>query len=304
MFFNKLKENLKKTKESLDIKMSNIFSNKKDIEEVIDEIEETLILSDVGFETSTKICNNLRKDLKKQLEKDEKAIKTLLRKEMTDILMAEEIDKVDSIELKQKQVILVVGVNGVGKTTSIGKLTKLYTKAGKKVLLAAADTFRAGAIEQLEVWAQRNNVDIVTGKEMQDPASVIFDATKKFSESGAYDVLICDTAGRLHNKKNLMDELEKMKKIIDKNIGEDIHKETIMVLDATTGQNGAIQAKLFTEKTNVSGIFLTKLDSTAKGGVVFSIVDELKIPVKYIGVGEQIDDIEKFDAKAFVEAII
>lgn len=304
MFFNKLKENLKKTKESLDIKMSNIFSNKKDIEEVIDEIEETLILSDVGFETSTKICNNLRKDLKKQLEKDEKAIKTLLRKEMTDILMAEEIDKVDSIELNQKQVILVVGVNGVGKTTSIGKLTKLYTKAGKKVLLAAADTFRAGAIEQLEVWAQRNNVDIVTGKEMQDPASVIFEATKKFSESGTYDVLICDTAGRLHNKKNLMDELEKMKKIIDKNIGEDIHKETIMVLDATTGQNGAIQAKLFTEKTDVSGIFLTKLDSTAKGGVVFSIVDELKIPVKYIGVGEQIDDIEKFDAKAFVEAII
>lgn len=304
MFFNKLKENLKKTKESLDIKMSNIFSNKKDIEEVIDEIEETLILSDVGFETSTKICDNLRKDLKKQLEKDENAIKTLLRKEMTDILMAEEIDKVDSIELNQKQVILVVGVNGVGKTTSIGKLTKLYTKAGKKVLLAAADTFRAGAIEQLEVWAQRNNVDIVTGKEMQDPASVIFDATKKFSESGAYDVLICDTAGRLHNKKNLMDELEKMKKIIDKNIGEDIHKETIMVLDATTGQNGAIQAKLFTEKTDVSGIFLTKLDSTAKGGVVFSIVDELKIPVKYIGVGEQIDDIEKFDAKAFVEAII
>ena len=304
MFFNKLKENLKKTKESLDIKMSNIFSNKKDIEEVIDEIEETLILSDVGFETSTKICNNLRKDLKKQLEKDEKAIKTLLRKEMTDILMAEEIDKVDSIELKQKQVILVVGVNGVGKTTSIGKLTKLYTKAGKKVLLAAADTFRAGAIEQLEVWAQRNNVDIVTGKEMQDPASVIFDATKKFSESGTYDVLICDTAGRLHNKKNLMDELEKMKKIIDKNIDENIHKETIMVLDATTGQNGAIQAKLFTEKTDVSGIFLTKLDSTAKGGVVFSIVDELKIPVKYIGVGEQIDDIEKFDAKSFVEAII
>ena len=304
MFFNKLKENLKKTKESLDIKMSNIFSNKKDIEEVIDEIEETLILSDVGFETSTKICDNLRRDLKKQLEKDEKAIKTLLRKEMTDILMAEEIDKVDSIALNQKQVILVVGVNGVGKTTSIGKLTKLYTKAGKKVLLAAADTFRAGAIEQLEVWAQRNNVDIVTGKEMQDPASVIFDATKKFSESGAYDVLICDTAGRLHNKKNLMDELEKMKKIIDKNISEDIHKETIMVLDATTGQNGAIQAKLFTEKTDVSGIFLTKLDSTAKGGVVFSIVDELKIPVKYIGVGEQIDDIEKFDAKAFVEAII
>ena len=303
MFLDKLKENLKKTKEALNVKMSNIFADKKDIEEIIDEIEETLILSDVGYETSTKICTKLREDLKKQVEKDENAIKTLLRKEMTDILLSDEINKIDSIELKQKQVILVVGVNGVGKTTSIGKLTKLYTKAGKKVLLAAADTFRAGAIEQLEVWASRNNVDICTGKEMQDPSSVIFDATKKFSQ-GDYDVLICDTAGRLHNKKNLMDELEKMKKIIDKNISEDVHKETIMVLDATTGQNGAIQAKLFLEKTDVNGIFLTKLDSTSKGGVVFSIVDELKIPVKYIGVGEKIDDIEKFDAKSFVEAII
>lgn len=303
MFFDKLKNNLKKTKEALDIKMSNIFADKKDIEEVIDEIEETLILSDVGYETSTKICNKLREDLKKQVEKDENAIKTLLRKEMTDILLSDEIEATDSVNLMKRQVILVVGVNGVGKTTSIGKLTKLYTNSGKKVLLAAADTFRAGAIEQLEVWAERNNVDICSGKEMQDPASVIFDATKRFNE-GDYDVLICDTAGRLHNKKNLMDELEKMKKIIDKNISEDIHKETIMVLDATTGQNGAIQAKLFLEKTDVNGIFLTKLDSTSKGGVVFSIVDELKIPVKYIGVGETIDDIEKFDAKSFVEAII
>ena len=303
MFFDKLKDNLKKTKEALNIKMSNIFADKKDIEEVIDEIEETLILSDVGYETSTKICKKLREDLKKQVEKDEQSIKTLLRKEMTDILMSDEINTVDSINLNEKQVILVVGVNGVGKTTSIGKLTKLYKDSGKKVLLAAADTFRAGAIEQLEVWAKRNNVDICVGKEMQDPASVIFDATKKFND-GNYDVLICDTAGRLHNKKNLMDELEKMKKIIDKNISEDIHKETIMVLDATTGQNGAIQAKLFLEKTDVSGIFLTKLDSTSKGGVVCSIVDELKIPVKYIGVGETINDIEKFDAKSFVEAII
>ena len=303
MFFDKLKDNLKKTKEALNIKMSNIFADKKDIEEVIDEIEEILILSDVGYETSTKICKKLREDLKKQVEKDEQSIKTLLRKEMTDILMSDEINTVDSINLNEKQVILVVGVNGVGKTTSIGKLTKLYKDSGKKVLLAAADTFRAGAIEQLEVWAKRNNVDICVGKEMQDPASVIFDATKKFND-GNYDVLICDTAGRLHNKKNLMDELEKMKKIIDKNISEDIHKETIMVLDATTGQNGAIQAKLFLEKTDVSGIFLTKLDSTSKGGVVFSIVDELKIPVKYIGVGETINDIEKFDAKSFVEAII
>ena len=303
MFFDKLKENLRKTKEALDVKMSNIFADKKDINEVIDEIEETLILSDVGYETSTKICSRLREELKKQVDKSEPAIKTLLRKVMADILLSEEINLIDSVNLNQKQVILVVGVNGVGKTTSIGKLTKLYTKAGKKVLLAAADTFRAGAIEQLEIWAQRNNVDIVSGEEMQDPASVIFDATKKFSD-GQYDVLICDTAGRLHNKKNLMDELEKMKKIIDKNISEDIYKETIMVLDATTGQNGAIQAKCFLEKTDVNGIFLTKLDSTSKGGVVFSIVDELKIPVKYIGVGEKIDDIEKFDAKSFVDAII
>ena len=303
MFFSKIKENLKKTKEALDVKISNIFADKKDIEEVIDDIEETLILSDVGYQTSTKICNNLRADLKKQVDKSEAAIKELLRKEMTDILVSEEINLVDSVNLDEKQVILVVGVNGVGKTTSIGKLTKLYTNTGKKVLLAAADTFRAGAIEQLDVWAQRNNVDIVLGKEMQDPASVIFDATRKFNE-GDYDVLICDTAGRLHNKKNLMDELEKMKKIIDKNISEDIYKETIMVLDATTGQNGAIQAKCFLEKTDVNGIFLTKLDSTSKGGVVFSIVDELKIPVKYIGVGEKIDDIEIFNPKSFVDAII
>ncbi len=303
MFFSKLKENLKKTKDALDVKMSNIFADKKDIEEIIDEIEETLILSDVGYETSTKICDKLRLDLKKQVDKSENAIRELLKKEMTDILVSEEINVVDSINLNEKQVILVVGVNGVGKTTSIGKLTKLYKDNGKRVLLAAADTFRAGAIEQLEIWANRNNVDICTGKEMQDPASVIYDATKKFNEEN-YDVLICDTAGRLHNKKNLMDELEKMKKIIDKNISDSIYKETIMVLDATTGQNGAIQAKSFLEKTKVNGIFLTKLDSTSKGGVVFSIVDELKIPVKYIGVGEQIEDIEKFDAKSFVEAIV
>ena len=303
MFFNKLKENLKKTKDAFDVKMSNIFADKKDIDEVIDEIEETLILSDVGYETSTKICKRLREDLKKQVDKSEDAIKVLLKKEMEDILVSQSESLKDNLNMDSKQVILVVGVNGVGKTTSIGKLTKLFTNNGKKVLLAAADTFRAGAIEQLEIWAQRNNVECVTGEEMQDPASVIFDATKRFNE-GDYDVLICDTAGRLHNKKNLMDELEKMKRIIDKNIGEDVYKETIMVLDATTGQNGALQAKAFLEKTNVNGIFLTKLDSTSKGGVVFSIVDELKIPVKYIGIGETINDIELFDAKSFVEAII
>ena len=303
MFFNKIKENLKKTKEAFDVKISNIFANKKDIDEVIDEIEETLILSDVGYETSTKICTKLREDLKKQVDKNEESIKNLLKKEMEEVLVSQSEALQDNFNMTQKQVILVVGVNGVGKTTSIGKLTNLYRKNNKKVLLAAADTFRAGAIEQLEIWAQRNNVECVSGKEMQDPASVIFDATKRFNE-GDYDVLICETAGRLHNKKNLMDELEKMKKIIDRNISDEVYKETIMVLDATTGQNGALQAKAFLEKTNVNGIFLTKLDSTSKGGVVFSIVDDLKIPVKYIGVGEKIDDIELFDAKSFVNAII
>lgn len=302
MIFSKIKENLKKTKEALDIKLSNVFTSSKDINEVIDEIEETLILSDVGFNTSTKICDHLRQDLKKQLDKSENGIKELLKKEMSDILLSAETVENFAIESSKKQVILVVGVNGVGKTTSIGKLTKLYQKSGKKVLLAAADTFRAGAMEQLEIWAKRSQVDICLGEERQDPSSVIYDATKKFQE-GDYDILICDTAGRLHNKKNLMDELEKMKRIIDKNLPE-VQKEVLMVLDATTGQNGAIQAKSFFEKTHVSGIILTKLDSTAKGGVVFSIVDELKIPIRYVGVGEQIDDIEPFDAKSFVEAIV
>lgn len=298
MFFSKLKENLKKTKESFDIKLSNIFANSKDIDEIIDEIEETLILSDVGVSTSTKMCSNLRENLKKQLDKSEDAIKKLLKQEMAEILLNKNVETVDN----SKKVILVVGVNGVGKTTSIAKMTNLLQKQGKKVLLAAADTFRAGAIDQLEIWASRTNTDICSGNPNQDPSSVIFDATKKFSE-GTYDILICDTAGRLHNKQNLMDELSKMKKIIDKNL-PDTQNEVIMVLDATTGQNGASQARSFFERTNINSIILTKLDSTAKGGVVFSIVDELCIPIKYIGVGEGIDDIENFDANLFVDAIV
>ena len=295
--FSKLKENLRKTKEALDIKLSNVFANKKDIEEIIDEIEETLILSDVGTETSMKICDNIRSSLNKQVEKSEEAIKKILKEELENILNIEYEKNDDS-----KKVILVVGVNGVGKTTSIAKITNLYVKKGKKVLLAAADTFRAGATEQLEIWAKRIGADICTGKQDQDPASVIYDATVKFNE-GNYDILICDTAGRLHNKKNLMDELKKMSKTIDKKL-PGIDRETLMVLDATTGQNGKIQAKNFYEITNVDGIVLTKLDSTAKGGVVFSIVSELNIPIKYIGVGEGIDDIEEFNSNEFVNAII
>ena len=299
MFFSKIKEGLKKAQENLDIKLSNVFSNKKDIEEVIDEIEEILILSDVGVTTSTKICDMLREDLKKQVDKSESAIKQLLKKEMVSIL---ESGNCTQEEKGSKKVILVVGVNGVGKTTTIGKLTNLYKLEGRKILLAAADTFRAGAVEQLDVWAKRSGVDICTGKDMQDPASVVYDATSKFKNSD-YDLLICDTAGRLHNKKNLMDELEKINRIISKNL-PDVQKEVLMILDATTGQNGAIQASKFFESTNINSIILTKLDSTSKGGVVFTIVDELKIPIKFIGVGEGIDDIEKFDAVSFVDAII
>ena len=301
MLFSKIKENLKKTKENLDIKISNVFANNKDIDKVIDELEETLILSDVGINTSVKICDNLRQELKKQVDKSENAIKELLKKEMEKILLSSGNDS-DNYSLDEKQVILIVGVNGVGKTTSIGKIANLYKKEGKKVLLAAADTFRAGAVEQLEIWAKRTNCDICSGKEGQDPASVVFDAATKFKNED-YDILICDTAGRLHNKTNLMNELEKINRIIDKNL-EGIKKEVLIVLDSTTGQNGAIQVKSFYEKTGLNGIILTKLDSTAKGGVVFSIVSELNLPIKYIGVGEQIDDIEIFNPKEFVEAII
>ena len=301
MFFSKIKENLKKTKENLDIKISNVFANNKDIDKVIDELEETLILSDVGINISVKICDNLRQELKKQVDKSENAIKELLKKEMEKILLSSSEDS-NSYSSDEKQVILIVGVNGVGKTTSIGKIANLYKKQGKKVLLAAADTFRAGAVEQLEIWAKRTNCDICSGKEGQDPASVVFDAATKFKNED-YDILICDTAGRLHNKTNLMNELEKINRIIDKNL-EGIKKEVLIVLDSTTGQNGAIQVKSFYEKTSLNGIILTKLDSTAKGGVVFSIVSELNLPIKYIGVGEQIDDIEIFNPKEFVEAII
>lgn len=300
MFFSKLKENLKKTKEAIDIKISNVFANNKDIDEIMDDLEETLILSDIGVETSMKICNNVRDNLKKQIDKSEDAIKKLLKQEMKNILAVS--NNTNILDNNEKQVIMVVGVNGVGKTTSIAKLSNLLKKEGKKVLLVAADTFRAGAVEQLDVWAKRIEIDIYMGEENAEPASVIYDATKKFKE-GNYDILICDTAGRLHNKKNLMDELEKMNRVLTKNL-PDITKNVIMVLDATTGGNGVSQIKSFFKSTNVNGIILTKLDSTAKGGVVFSIVSELNIPILYVGTGETVDDIEKFNIEDFVETII
>ena len=256
-------------------------------------------MSDVGVETSTKIINNLRERVKKEKIENEEDVKKALKDEIKKIL--DEVDNSLNLDTKPS-VILVVGVNGVGKTTSIGKIANRLKKDGKKVVIAAADTFRAAAVEQLEIWANRAGCDIVKREEGADPASVVFDAIRITKEKNA-DVLICDTAGRLHNKKYLMDELIKIKKVIDKELPE-ASKEILMVLDATTGQNAIMQVKAFKETVDINGLVLTKLDGTAKGGVVIGIVEENKMPVKFIGIGEQIDDMEKFSSTDFVDALI
>ncbi len=299
-FFNKLKEGLSKTKNSFNEKMNNVFSNFRKVDEdLLEELEEVLIMSDVGVDTSIKIINNLRNRIKREKIEDEEGVKQALREEIKKIF--DTVDEGINLETSPS-VILVVGVNGVGKTTSIGKIANRLKQDGKKVVIAAADTFRAAAVEQLEVWANRANCDIVKRNEGADPASVVYDAIKITKEKGA-DVLICDTAGRLHNKKYLMDELEKIKKVIDKEL-PDASKEILMVLDATTGQNAISQIKAFKETVDINGVILTKLDGTAKGGAVIGIVSENKIPVKFIGVGEQIDDMEKFNSDDFVKALI
>ncbi len=299
-FFDKLKQGLGKTKSSINEKINNVFSVFRKVdEELLDELEEVLIMSDIGVETSVKIIDNLRERIKKEKIEDEENVKKALRDEMKKILDSQDI----SLNLNTKpSVILVVGVNGVGKTTSIGKIANRLKKDGKKVVLAAADTFRAAAVEQLEIWANRSGCTIVKKGENADPASVVFDAIKKTKEENA-DVLICDTAGRLHNKKYLMDELEKIKKVIEKEL-PDADKEVLLVIDGTTGQNAISQVKAFKETTDLTGLVLTKLDGTAKGGVVIGIVDENKIPVKFIGVGEQIDDMEVFNSDEFLQSII
>ena len=299
-FFDKLKNGLSKTKSSIDEKINNVFSNFRKVnEELLDELEEILIMSDVGMETSVKIINNLRNQIKKEKIQTEEDVRAALRKEMQNIL---DENKCGLQLTTSPAVILVVGVNGVGKTTSIGKIANKLQKDGKKVVIAAADTFRAAAVEQLEIWADRANCDIVKKDEKADPASVVYEAIKITKEKNA-DVLICDTAGRLHNKKYLMDELIKIKRVIDKEL-PDAQKEVLMVIDATTGQNAILQVKAFKEAVDITGLVLTKLDGTAKGGVVVGIVSENKIPVKFIGVGEQIDDMEEFNSEDFVEAII
>lgn len=299
-FFDKLKNGLNKTKTSFDEKMNDIFSNFRKVDEdLLDELEEALIMSDVGANTSSMIIENLRQRIKKENIKDEEGVREALRQEIQDIF-----DKTDSeLHLNTKpSLILVVGVNGVGKTTSIGKIANRLKKDGKKVVIAAADTFRAAAVEQLEIWANRAGCDLVKRNEGTDPASVVYDAIKITREKNA-DVLICDTAGRLHNKKYLMDELAKIKKVIDKEL-PDADEEVLMVLDSTTGQNAISQVQAFKETVDITGIILTKLDGTAKGGAVIGIVNENNVGVKFIGVGEQIDDMEKFNSGDFVKAII
>lgn len=299
-FFEKLKSGMNKTKTSFDEKINNVFSNFRKVDEdFLEELEEILIMSDIGMDTSIKIINNLRSRLKKENIQDENDVKQALREEMQKILDVTDI----SLHLNTKpSVILVVGVNGVGKTTSIGKIANRIAKDGKKVVIAAADTFRAAAVEQLEIWANRSGADIVKRAEGIDPASVVYDAIKITKEKGA-DVLIVDTAGRLHNKKYLMDELNKIQKVINKEMAE-ADREVLLVIDGTTGQNAISQVKAFKEETDITGLVLTKLDGTAKGGVVIGIVEENQIPVKFIGVGEQIDDMEIFNAEDFVKAII
>ena len=299
-FFEKLKQGMSKTKTSFDEKINNVFKSFKKVDEdFLDELEEILIMSDIGMDTSIKIMNNLRQKIKKEKIQDEEEVKQALRNEMTEIL-----SKVDiNLKLNTKpSVILVIGVNGVGKTTSIGKIANRLAKDGKKVVIAAADTFRAAAVEQLEIWANRAGADIVKREEGIDPASVVYDAIKTTREKNA-DVLIVDTAGRLHNKKYLMDELRKIQKVIQKEMSE-CDEEVLLVIDGTTGQNAISQVKAFKEEADITGLVLTKLDGTAKGGVVIGIVEENNIPVKIIGVGEQIDDMEIFNAEDFVRAII
>lgn len=296
MFFDKLKEKMTKTKESFTDSVSNVFSafTKVD-EELLDELLDVLIISDVGMITSEFIIDELRQRIKKKRLTNPEEVKYELKCVLTDLLTF------NDEPIEKDTVIMVVGVNGVGKTTTIGKLSHYFSNKKYKVIACAADTFRAAAVEQLELWAARSNIELIKKEEGADPASVIFDATMVMKSQDA-DILICDTAGRLHNKKSLMEELSKMNRIIDRELPK-YNKEVLLVLDATTGQNGIMQAKAFAEATGVTGIAITKLDGTAKGGMIFSITKELNIPVKFIGIGEGMDDLELFDARKFVESI-
>ena len=297
-FFEKLKSGLNKTRNNFTDKVNELFNLAINIDDdLYDELEEILITSDIGMDTTITIIDNLKDKIRENKIKDPAELKPCLKEVIQEIL-----DK-DSNKTEEKfpKVMLIIGVNGVGKTTSIGKIASKYKKDNKKVLLAAADTFRAAAIDQLEIWSQRAGVDLVRHQEGSDPAAVVYDAVQA-TKARKVDLLICDTAGRLHNKKNLMDELSKINRIINREYDE-AQKETLLVLDGTTGQNAVIQAKQFMEVCPIDGIILTKLDGTAKGGVVISIKNTLNIPVRYIGVGEGIEDLQEFNSKDFTDAL-
>ncbi|MBQ0084174.1 MAG: signal recognition particle-docking protein FtsY [Clostridiales bacterium] len=297
-FFDKIKSGLSKTRDNIVNNINSVVNSFTKIdEELFEELEETLIMSDIGASTAAEICDRLRAVIKEQGIKDPSEIKTKIKEIIADMLKGDY-----SLNLSTKpSIILVIGVNGVGKTTTIGKMAAGLVAEGKKVVLGAADTFRAAAIEQLTEWANRANAAIVSSVSGTDPASVVFDTIASAKSKGA-DVIICDTAGRLHNKKNLMDELAKMNRVIDRELPGSA-KESLLVLDATTGQNAVNQAREFSKVTDITGIVLTKLDGTAKGGVVISINNELGIPVKYIGVGEGINDLQPFDPVEFADSI-
>ena len=298
-FFSRLVSGLKKTRDNIAAGIDSIFSGFSSIvEDFYEELEEILIMGDIGVDTTMEIIDNLKDEVKERKIKEPEECRELL----IDIIKKQmEVGETAYDFEKQKSVVLMIGVNGVGKTTSVGKLSAQLNGDGKKVIMAAADTFRAAAIEQLTEWSNRAGVDIIAQQEGSDPGAVVFDAIQAAKARKA-DVLICDTAGRLHNKKNLMNELNKINRIIEKEY-PDAYKETLIVLDGTTGQNALVQAKQFKEVTDISGIVLTKLDGTAKGGIAIAIQAELGIPVKYIGIGEKIEDLQKFDADSFVNAL-
>ena len=298
-FFDRLKQGLAKTRETLTKKIDTLIFGRADIDdELLDELEETLILADVGFPTTEKLMSAVRAGIKSKEIKSPEDLKPFLAREIQKML---EVPTESQTSSTRKKILLIVGVNGVGKTTTIGKLAAFYKSEEKSVLLAAADTFRAAAIDQLEIWARRSGADLVRHAEGSDPAAVAFDAAQA-SIARKIDVLIVDTAGRLQTKSNLMEELKKINRVIERAI-PDSDKETLLVLDAATGQNAISQAKLFTQAVSVSGIVLTKLDGTAKGGVILAIHNELNLPVKWIGVGEKIDDLRPFNAEDFSKAL-
>lgn len=297
--FTRLQEGLSKTRDNIAKGIDNVFNGFSSIDDdFYEELEETLIMGDIGVNATSKIMDKLREQVKEKKIKEPSACKQLLIDDIREQMKTDE----NAYDFENKKtIIFIIGVNGVGKTTSVGKLASIFKKQGKKVLIAAADTYRAAATQQLKEWADRAETPIIMGKEGADPASVIYDAVGAFKARNL-DILIVDTAGRLHNKKNLMEELAKMNRIIDKEL-PDVWRENFIVLDGTTGQNALSQAKEFGEAANLTGIILTKLDGTAKGGIAVAIVSELNIPVKYIGVGEGIEDLQRFDSDEFVNAL-